>query len=93
MIPQKITRFGIPLDLWENNISTVTVRDNGNCANVCHIHLNENEDVIELLIEVKTYYESQGKPVISNVLDPIVVGLIQKLNIPEYIVTVKEETT
>ena len=87
MKPKKINRMGMSLDEWTHESCIATIGEGENWATIYSITSKEKGrgHGTELLIEMKKYYETQGKTFGSSVaLSGAMKHLLTKLNIPEY---------
>lgn len=87
MNPEKINRMGMSLDEWTHKSCVATIGVGEDWATVYSIDSSERRKGhgTELLIEMKKYYESQGKKFASSIaLNDGMRRILKKLNIHEY---------
>jgi len=87
MKPEKVNHMGMPLDKWTHKSCVATIGEGEDWATIYSITSEEKGKGhgTELLLEMKKYYETQGKKFGSSVaLSGAMKHLLVKLNIPEY---------
>ncbi len=84
---KQINSLGMLLDQWDHKSCQAQIGIGNDWATVYMIHSDEKNKghATELLIEMKRYYESQGKIFGSSVaLNSIMNHILKKLDIIEY---------
>lgn len=87
MKPEKVIHMGMPLDKWTHKSCVATIGVGEDWATVYSITSYEEGKGhgTELLLEMKKYYEAEGKIFGSSIaLSRAMKHLLTKLNIEEY---------